>query len=498
MKAYLELYSQQLSIIEDLARQLFQVTFEGPQDLWKFEIAIAKHQIELQEEIAREKTSKQETNATIAEIASNRENDWKKQLKELNNRLRQAEDRISIYSQAYMISRQLGDALAWLLLKRDGSTIVPLTENMPVPPISPDMGLAGMLAVAEIYADAGAGFPIIHDITNCLRVGDITFVHPDDEPITIEVKTHVLNREGGTARLSVETYATTGAERWKTIHLEITDPLPDKKVIRKPMNPSNRRLDRQLERMSRATIVQTALHTAQSGELIDVRGKDHLLVRPELDSRAHHWDVMRELTIKAKANGYASCIVDDAFVYVATYTDLPKIYPWSRSTDIHLEGILRADDIGDKFPMCSETDHNCIWFELTWRYFSDKLSDSVPPPICPFFLYPIPFDLLIDIMWGRLSVMVVVNLGKLVEAVENSGFTARLPKDDEFIGVSTKISLSDGNQVEIHLGSLHMLGMQIVFEFLSVKGFVDIVSQMVNDATELVKTKQKSDVSQIK
>ena len=355
-----------------------------------------------------------------------------------------------------------------------------------------------MLAAAEIYANAGAGFPIIHDITNCLRVGDITFVHPDDEPITIEVKTHVINREGNTAHISVETYTTAGTERWKPIHLEITDPLLDKKVIRKPMNPSNRRLDKQLERMSRAIIVQTALRTAQSGELIDVRGEGHLLVRPKLDSHAHHWDVMRELTIKAKANGYASCVVDDAFVYVATYTDPPKIYPWSRSTNTPFGEILRAEDIGDKFPMCSETDHNCIWFETTWRYFSDKPSDNVPPSIRPFFLYPIPLDLLIDIMWGRLAVMVVVNLGKLVEAVENSGFTARLPKDEEFIGVSTKVNLSDGNQVEIHLGSLHMLGMKIVFEFLSVKGFVDIVSQMVNDAAELVKTKQKSEVSQIK
>ena len=80
MKEYLEVYSQQLSTIEDLTRQLFQVTFEGSQGLWKIEIDIVKHQIELQGEIAREKTSKQKIKDNIAEIASNRENGWKNQL----------------------------------------------------------------------------------------------------------------------------------------------------------------------------------------------------------------------------------------------------------------------------------------------------------------------------------------------------------------------------------------------------------------------------------
>lgn len=497
MEEYLEVHSHQLSGIEELARRLFQGEFEGPQGLWKIEIDLANYQIGLQKEIARERAARRETKAKIAEIAANREKGWKKQLQELEEKIRRADDRIDIYSHAHTISRQLGDALAWLLLKLDESTIIPLTENLPVPPISSGMGLDGMLAVAKIYADAGAGFPIIHDITNCLRVGDITFASPHDEPITVEVKTHVISREGNTVRFRIETYATVGAERWKTIeanvqrpYLEITDPLPDEKVIRKPMNQPNRRLARQLERMSRAIILQTA----QSGGLIDVRGEDYLIVRAKSDSRAHHWDLMRELTIKAKANGCASSVVDDAFVYVATYTDPPNIYPWSRGADISFEGIIRADDIGAKLPLCSETDDNYLWFESSWRH----LLGEVPPPIRPFFLYPIPSELLIDIMWGRLSVMVFVNLGKLVEAVKSSGFTARLPKGEtEFLVVSTKISLPDGNQVEIRLGDLRMLGMKLVFEFFSVNWFVDVVHQMVNDMAEVAKTKWESDASLI-
>jgi hypothetical protein len=490
-KELTELYARQMHQVEELARRLMQAKFESAQHLWDIEIELANYQVALQKEIKNERVAAQEIKAKIARIATERQDRWKERIVKLQEELTGSESRISVFEHAHVASRQLGSALAWALLDLDEQKIIPLTENLPVRSTSSGLSLTGMLKVAELYNSVGAGFPIIHDITGCLRVGDITFVKPDDEPITVEVKTRVLRREGNVAHLRVETYAPLGADRWKPIQdklqnqfLELTEPQPD---FQKPRRKPDKQLLRQLERMSRARVFQVA----KPGKLIeDANERIGLAVRLDADHKLYHWDLLRELLACAKKNGYASQVVDGAFVYVAIYTDPPTVYPWvQKGEKVPFEETLKLD-LDANFPRCADLEKNISWFGTSWDHFIGK----TPPYIRPLFLYPLPFDIVADMLWGRFAIMVFVNLCKLAEAVEAQGFVTRMPKDKQefrqiLFSVSTQINLPNGYAAEIHLGSLYRFGARVVYEFLSLQGFVSLVSQMANAMIDATKVK---------
>src|SRR5713226_7790039 len=95
-------------------------------------------------------------------------------------------------------------------------------------------------------------------------------------------------------------------------------------------------------------------------------------------------------------------------------------------------------------------------------------------------------------VWQRLAIFVLVNLGKLVVALQEIGLDARLPKDSDeferlFLPVSTEVSLLDNKPGRMYLYNLHFYGAKLVHEFLSLKGFVGYVSQMGKDGKERAK-----------
>jgi len=400
----------------------------------------------------------------------------------LETKRKQVDNRIAIYRHAYKLSRQLGDAFAWVFLKED---IMPLSE-IPLNShdghkVSDEHSLKGLLAIAETLANSGAGFPILHDVTNCLRVGDITFYSPGEDPATIEVKTHLRGSHEGMMSLIVETHQ---IEMKNNVRRSIMGSIPknvplsskiedDKfKALQLPTQLEER-LQRQIERMKRAKIWQS-MPNDQPFELGD--REEGIKIFMHSEEELHHWDMVQELSIKAKRDGLAMCVVDDAFAYLVVYRESPIAYPWVRGTepDIYedladLPSYLVASSL-----LYPEPEKNKLWVPIT---------NKLEPYILPFYLYPFAMDVIMDIMWGRLAICVTVNLGKLVIALQNVGIDARLPKNNDefsrlFLPAFVKVSLPDSKQVLIELRNLHFYGQKIVHEFLSLKGFVEYVSLM--------------------
>jgi hypothetical protein len=88
------------------------------------------------------------------------------------------------------VGRQLrcvGDALAWRVFGFERRHILALCRNQ-LPGVM--AGKAGLAAERERVAQAyeAGRFAILHDLTNCLRIGDVT-VFGDGLPETIEIKT---------------------------------------------------------------------------------------------------------------------------------------------------------------------------------------------------------------------------------------------------------------------------------------------------------------------
>ena len=515
MDNYKELFTRQLSSIECLARRLLDRKYESARDLWAIQVDLARLQIGIREEIAKEKSIKEETKRKIDGVAKRREEGWKEALRQLQAELKCSEMRVHINDHALVLAKQFGDALAWLFLKGDEKKLSSLGINKPNPPIPTGLSLQAMLAVAESYANAGAGFPIIHDITNCLRVGDLTFVDllkDDDEPLTIEVKARTLGIEGDKANLQVTIYAIAhsskfiaASDKLRKIPVEIqgsvsTAETPVEETAEgasdRPKRGHDDRLARQVKRMSQTK----ALQAAQHGEAIEKMGDDTLRmpllpVRLNMRHSWFHWKVIRELAQRAKVQGYATRVVDDAFFYAATYTDSPAIYPWSSGVNLPYADEITGE-VKATFPFCADAKNNSICFKSTWDY----LSGDVPINARPFFLYELPADMRLDIMWRRLSIIVYINIGKIVEALQRSGISAKVPRTEEelgryFIPVKYKEILADGSEVNIQGASLSEFAAKIAFEFMSLQGFLECVSQTMHALVEIAKTKGDAEMA---
>lgn len=84
--------------------------------------------------------------------------------------------------------RCVGDALAWRVFGFDRRNIIALCQNAPPGVWAGKAGAPAELdAVEQAYRQDGQ-FAILHDMTNCLRIGDVTIFRNDGSRATIEVK----------------------------------------------------------------------------------------------------------------------------------------------------------------------------------------------------------------------------------------------------------------------------------------------------------------------
>lgn len=502
MDDFKDLFTRHLTKIEGLASRLFEHKYESAQGLWSIQTDLVRYQIEVRGDIRKEQSTKSETQATIAEVAAQRQGDWKEELQRLQGDISHSEMRIAILEHALNLSMQFGDALAWIFLKGDVRRIAALAINKRNPPIPEGLSLQAMLGVAESLANAGAGFPLIHDVTSCLRVGDLTFCNvldDDDEPLTVEVKSKTASIKGDIATLDVAIYAPAIQPKFARVFEKLTS-APVK--IEEPAMPNDTeetskpallgggpRLERQVERMARARELQSAAHL----ETIDQVGNNVLAaLRLQMKASYFHWDVVRELAIEAKERGYATRAVDEAFFYTVTYSEDASVYPWSTCADLPFAAQL-SERIKESFPLYGDESSDHICFRSSWDY----LSGEVPPYIRPFLVYNLPFDLTIDIMWRRLSIVVYMNIGKMVEALKRAGIEARLPANEDelnhrFIPVTYSETIEGGLTVETQGGSLNEFANKVGLEFMSLEGFVNCVMQTMKATVEIAKSKAKA------
>jgi hypothetical protein len=96
--------------------------------------------------------------------------------------------------------RSIGDALAWRVFGFHRPFILALCRNDSPGPMYGKAGLkAEMQRVEQAWKEDGA-FALLHDLTNCLRIGDITVFDNADAPRTLEIKTNPKKGKGAQMR----------------------------------------------------------------------------------------------------------------------------------------------------------------------------------------------------------------------------------------------------------------------------------------------------------
>ncbi|MEU6166400.1 hypothetical protein [Streptomyces tanashiensis] len=92
--------------------------------------------------------------------------------------------------------RSVGDAFAWKAFGFYRPFILALSRNDPPGPIHGKAGFAAERDRAERAFKEDGHFALLHDLTNCLRIGDITIWDEVNPPRTEEIKTNPHNRRG--------------------------------------------------------------------------------------------------------------------------------------------------------------------------------------------------------------------------------------------------------------------------------------------------------------
>ena len=91
----------------------------------------------------------------------------------------------------------LGSTVAWVLLEYDRPYIRAFSRNLESGFVSGKEGLSlEVLALRASFNEPNSA-GILHDITNCLRIGDLSFVSPDHPIQTIELKVVKSDRKMG-------------------------------------------------------------------------------------------------------------------------------------------------------------------------------------------------------------------------------------------------------------------------------------------------------------
>lgn len=96
--------------------------------------------------------------------------------------------------------RSVGDALAWRVFGFHRPFILALCRNQSPGPMYGKAGLAAELEHLERACKEDGTFALLHDLTNCLRIGDITVWDGVHTPRTEEVKTNPKNARSAQLR----------------------------------------------------------------------------------------------------------------------------------------------------------------------------------------------------------------------------------------------------------------------------------------------------------
>lgn len=363
-------------------------------------------------------------------------------------------------------ARRFGDALAWILLGLERQFIYPLAQNARVPVPTEDHGHRGALAIAAALSGQEWGFPLLHDVTDCLRIGDITFIKPEADNTTVEAKTKLVGEtERSDGKVSYEYQVTV---------LSPSEPpalaaAPREESETSPTRlPTSERIERQLRRLH----VARSHQTADRGKVHEIDGAPVLTVAAEA-SGGDHSDALRRVVRRARRCGYGSEAVDNAFLYVALY-------------DKNGIDVGRLPSLWDSIP--KDLVSSGIFFEED-RTRNSLVVCSVPSPegrgaqlYLPYFLLPLPRTAISDIVHGRMIIFSLVNSGRVSEALENEGFEVAYPtgRNDLSAGsmVVTMEIEHDGQRYRAEWHNLQMHLDEMVMEFKPLSYIMDIARAM--------------------
>jgi hypothetical protein len=326
-------------------------------------------------------------------------------------------------------ARCLGDALAWQVLLFDRKTIAALNSGKKSPISQSDHSDTAVMAVAAHLLGNRYGVPIVHDITNWLRAGDVTFLRwvDDQSPEwffrTIEMKSSlsdlVTNDDGSTnATMLVDLYSNEPLDLPEERDRQLMNAAES---MEQKLEPPQRRLraDRRIEGQFDRLDKMVRRRDLAEDTITTFDGVPNVILRVD-HSPAHHWTELRRAIRQARHDGYSFFDIDGFIGYALVYNG-------TGVTEDDLRQPQMLVDVKRRLLMTNAgPQHSLIVRQLPLL----EKNDTPGAPIMRFFSYAIPKRAKADLIHNRLVIVAVVNMGPLDAAVARRGLSVASQNGD--------------------------------------------------------------------
>ena len=323
-------------------------------------------------------------------------------------------------------ARCLGDALAWQVLLFDRKTIGALSSGTKPPISQSDSSDTAVFAMAGHFLSNRYGVPIVHDITNWLRLGDMTFLrfHGDSSLgwffRTVEVKSSVTssttNDDSSTsARMLVDLYSNEPLDLPEDRQPKRGSETPEGSSFGQRRRKADRRIRDQFERLDK----MVARRDLEFDALTIVDGIPNVIL--SVDHRqVHHWPELRRAIREARSGGYAFFDLDGFIGYAL-------VYDKHRANPEYLKQSSVREDVQERLISTEDVVRNTLTGQAIPMRESHDLDGA---PVMRFFSYDIPKRAKADLIHGRLLILSMVNMGRLDKVLADRGFTIE-PEDSD-------------------------------------------------------------------
>lgn len=270
--------------------------------------------------------------------------------------------------------RQVGDALAWLMLRGDQRRLRLLFVEGRTHELPEGIGLAAAIEVARKLNSSGAALAGVTDITRCLGAGDVVVVGKDNAiPLCLELKSTSISRSSTYVGFYAP-YAESGPVR------ELFDLVSDILGLEDDTAPPGH--DGRTERQVHELIERTDFTTQLAARLVTK------IREPSTD----HWSSLRAVLERAYLYDSSFDILEPGIMAVAV-----RLQPGDQPS----KALLR---ISEKAKNISNVGENAQVVTTADLLANDMLS----PFIMPIPLWPVTGDLRSALMASKLYLAIIV------------------------------------------------------------------------------------------
>lgn len=314
--------------------------------------------------------------------------------------------------------RAVGDALAWRVSGYDRRYVIALSSNDSPGPMAGKSGLPHELGAAVDLRNRGS-LGLLHDLTNCLRIGDITEFKPDGSRLLYEIKSSPNARTG----------------------------------------PQRRRM-------------RAAVEAVMTGGELPGRPGNRIVV-PAVRCTTHMRTFVSGIN-DAHTRGIAGTGISDsraltAFSFPTLANTSAAATPEQLLNDFNAERQSAIEQAG-----IATTLHHV-------RVASVTRNHDFLPNVTPFALYPLPPLQAALLICDFIGFDVTVAPERITRRLESYGITADIPlpySNDNLVATDTVIKLSKGSRaLRLHPGALY----ELLMECLDLTSWASAIADVLDD-----------------